>query len=272
MIRQIFGSVADTLLRLQIRRLPISAWLPRFYQVKHLIREDMKDTLDASCGAGELTLWMARRGMRVSGVDLSQAEIELARARAAEQGLDIEFRVGDLSARTPFPGGRFDQIISLDTVTHIPDDTAVFREFYRLLVSGGRLVVSLAAFAPSGSGDLYPAQKALRRWVPRCLDSAPVWNGKAWLHASPEDLRIGFRQCHFYNHRTFLRHLPEGFELEHYEYGLHFFSALATDLVFGIRYARFFQPVVFMLSTRLDRLLCRPRRPGYLLFVVLRRT
>ncbi len=272
MIRRMFGALADGLFNLQNRALPITAWMPRFYQAQRLIRRDAGHTLDASCGAGDFTFWMARRGMRVSGVNLSEAEIDVARARAAAQGLDIEFQVGDLSARTPFPDGAFDQIVSLDTVTHIPDDAAAFREFGRLLVSGGRLVVSLAAFAPSGGGGLYPAQQALRRWIPRRMDAPPVWSGKAWLRASAEDLQVSLRQRHFYDHRTFLDHLPEGFALEHYEYGLHFFSTLATDLLFGIRHARFFQPAVFALSARLDRLLCRPRRPGYLLFMVLRRT
>ena len=271
MIAQAAGRLADGLLRLQARCLPITACLPRFYQAKPLIRKEARHTLDAACGAGEFTLWMASQGMRVSGVNLSRREIDVARARAAKQGLEVEFRVGDLSGRTPFPDGAFDQIVSLDTVVHIPDDAPVFREFARLLSPGGRLVLSVAAFAPSGDGALYAAQKALRRWAPARLHAPPAWNGRTWLRASPEDLRIGFRQYRFYRLEALLDRVRGDFRLERYEYGLRLFSALATDLVFGIRHARFVQPVLFAAGARLDRLLCGPTRPGYLLFAVLRK-
>jgi SAM-dependent methyltransferase len=51
--------------------------------------------LDAGCGTGEHALLAASLGLRVLGVDLAATAIELARAKAAERGIDAEFEVAD---------------------------------------------------------------------------------------------------------------------------------------------------------------------------------
>ncbi|BEL05077.1 hypothetical protein Q0Z83_032680 [Actinoplanes sichuanensis] len=51
--------------------------------------------LDIGCGSGEVALELARRGHQVTGVDVSAVAIEQARAKAAAEGLTIDFRVGD---------------------------------------------------------------------------------------------------------------------------------------------------------------------------------
>lgn len=55
------------------------------------------DVLDAGCGTGELTLWLASRGHKVLGVDVVPAALDQARAKAAERGLDqhAEFALAD---------------------------------------------------------------------------------------------------------------------------------------------------------------------------------
>ncbi len=271
MIRRAVGVLADSILRAQNSLIPITSWLPRFYQVKPLIDRHKPYTLDAACGTGELTLWMANQGMKVAGVNLSKHEIDVARQRASEKNLDIDFRVGDLAEHTTFEDESFDQIVSLDTIVHIPDDNAVFSEFHRLLKPGGQLLASLASFAPSGSGSLFSAQRAFHRRIPRILEEDPVWQGKTWLRCSSEDLQARFGQFRFYELLPLLKKLADRFELSHYEYGLRLFSALATDVAFGIRYGRYFQPFLFTIGTRLDRLFCHARRPGYVLLVTLKK-
>jgi 2-polyprenyl-3-methyl-5-hydroxy-6-metoxy-1,4-benzoquinol methylase len=65
--------------------------------------------LDVGCGSGELALALARRGLRVTGVDLSATAIGQAREKAAAEGLDVRFEVAD-AARLSMPGERFDSI------------------------------------------------------------------------------------------------------------------------------------------------------------------
>lgn len=269
MMRRILGSLADGFLKIQNTIFPITAWMPRFYRVKTLIDWQANHTLDASCGTGELTVWMAKRGLNVSGTNISQHEIDVAQTVAKQAHLDIDFRVGDLSAQTPYEAASFDQIISLDTVVHIPDDDAVFREFHRLLAPGGRLLVSLASIAPSGKGNLFGGEALFQKMVPKCLYTAPVWEGKSWLALTAQEQKERFFQHRFYNADDLQEQVSNLFETRHFEYALHLFTVWATDLIFGVRFFRYLEPTLFTLAARLDRLFYKPHRRGYLLFAVL---
>ena len=70
--------------------------------------------LDAGCGTGALAVEAARRGARVTAIDLSPTLVQLARERAPA-GLDIDFRVGDMSDDAL---GRFDHVVGMDSLIH----------------------------------------------------------------------------------------------------------------------------------------------------------
>ena len=63
--------------------------------------------IDLGCGYGTNSIYLARRGLEVVGVDLSPTAIEGARRRAEEEELRVDFRVADLTA-DPDVGGSFD--------------------------------------------------------------------------------------------------------------------------------------------------------------------
>jgi len=75
--------------------------------------------LDAGCGTGSLSVEAARRGARVSAVDLSPTLVQLARDRLpAELGAgSIEFRVGDM---LDAGRGDFDHVVAMDSLIHYP--------------------------------------------------------------------------------------------------------------------------------------------------------
>lgn len=58
--------------------------------------EFVEPVLDSGCGSGEHALLVASMGMRVQGVDISSAAIDLARSKARRRGLEVEFIVGDV--------------------------------------------------------------------------------------------------------------------------------------------------------------------------------
>ena len=70
--------------------------------------------LDAGCGTGAFAVEAARRGARVTAVDLSPTLVDLARERTPA-GLDIEFRVGDMADPAL---GRFDHVVAMDSLIH----------------------------------------------------------------------------------------------------------------------------------------------------------
>ncbi|RMB86586.1 bifunctional 2-polyprenyl-6-hydroxyphenol methylase/3-demethylubiquinol 3-O-methyltransferase UbiG [Streptomyces shenzhenensis] len=96
------------------------------------------DVLDLGCGTGSLALLAAERGHRVTGVDLSPAMVDLARAKTA--GRDAVFLVGDAAA-PPVGERRFDAVLVRHVLWTLPGPGRVLRHWSGLLRPGGRLVL-----------------------------------------------------------------------------------------------------------------------------------
>src|SRR5215217_2196602 len=77
--------------------------------------------LDVACGTGAVAERAARAGAKVTGVDLSPALIDTARERAREQGLEIDYRVGDCERLEELGDGSFDVVSSTCGVMFSPD-------------------------------------------------------------------------------------------------------------------------------------------------------
>src|SRR5229473_4220597 len=105
------------------------------------------DALDAGCGTGFLSLELAARGHRVSGIDFAPAMLAAARRKAAAQRLSVHFEEGD-AEQLPFPPGSFDLVISRHVLWTLPHPEAAIDEWIRVLRPGGRLVVLDGQFDP----------------------------------------------------------------------------------------------------------------------------
>ena len=101
--------------------------------------------LDAGCGSGRNMIELARHGT-VSGVELSGASVDVARARGA--GEVIAGSVLDM----PFDGDSFDLSVCLDVIEHLDDDVGALRELRRVLAPGGSLLVTVPAYQWLWSG------------------------------------------------------------------------------------------------------------------------
>ncbi|SNS62244.1 class I SAM-dependent methyltransferase [Actinacidiphila glaucinigra] len=94
---------------------------------------------DLGCGPGHVTAWLAARGVRAVGIDLSPGMVALARREHPA----ADFREGDL-LRLPAADGEFAAVVALYSVIHLtPDELgAAFGEMRRVLRPSGRALVA----------------------------------------------------------------------------------------------------------------------------------
>ena len=105
------------------------------------------DTLDAGCGTGFLSLELASRGHRVTGVDFAPEMLAEARRKAAEKGAAVRFEEAD-AEQLPFASGRFALVVSRHVLWTLPHPEAAIDEWIRVLRPGGRLAVIDGQFDP----------------------------------------------------------------------------------------------------------------------------
>ncbi|HMQ31427.1 MAG TPA: methyltransferase domain-containing protein [Chloroflexaceae bacterium] len=112
------------------------------FLVEALGLEGTEVLLDLACGGGRHSLELARRGFTVVGLDAAAPVVAHARARAAEEGLSVEFVEGDMRA-LPYEG-RFDVVLVMNSSVGFFNDAAnaaVIAGCARALAPGGRLLL-----------------------------------------------------------------------------------------------------------------------------------
>jgi ubiquinone/menaquinone biosynthesis C-methylase UbiE len=103
--------------------------------------------LDVATGTGHVALEAARTMCDVTGIDYVPELVDVARRRAAAEGLDVDFQVADAEA-LPFADGSFDAVLSAIGVMFTADHDRAAAELVRVTRPGGR--IGLASWTPTG--------------------------------------------------------------------------------------------------------------------------
>lgn len=104
--------------------------------------------LDVGCGGGILAEGLAHRGARVTGIDMGEAPLTVARIHQLESGVDVEYlqsTAEDLAAKEP---GQYDIVCCLEMLEHVPDPGSVIAACMRLVKPGGDLYFSTISRNP----------------------------------------------------------------------------------------------------------------------------
>ena len=96
-----------------------------------------KKVIDVGCGGGLLTEGMATRGAEVTGIDLSEKPLGVARLHLLESGLEVDYRQISAEQMATEAAGSFDVVTCLEMLEHVPDPASTVRACQQLLKPGG---------------------------------------------------------------------------------------------------------------------------------------
>jgi len=97
--------------------------------------------LDLATGTGWTSRAVALSGAKVIGVDFASDLVDAAKVRAAAEGLDVEYRIGD-AEQLPFGDGEFDAVVSTCGVMFASRQEAAAAELGRVCRKGGRIALT----------------------------------------------------------------------------------------------------------------------------------
>lgn len=120
--------------------------------------------LEVAPGPGYLAIELARLGKyQVTGLDISKKFVEIAQAKAREEGVSLDFRNGDV-AHMPFDDDTFDFITCRAAFKNFSEPILALNEMYRVLKSGGKAsILDLRADAPAKTVNEYVDTMGLNR-------------------------------------------------------------------------------------------------------------
>ncbi|MHB1240250.1 MAG: bifunctional 2-polyprenyl-6-hydroxyphenol methylase/3-demethylubiquinol 3-O-methyltransferase UbiG, partial [Gammaproteobacteria bacterium] len=98
--------------------------------------------LDVGCGGGLLTEAMAGQGAQVTGIDMSEALLSVARLHLLESGQQVSYRQTTVEQFAQEAPGMFDIVTCLEMLEHVPDPASVVHACATLLRPGGHIFLS----------------------------------------------------------------------------------------------------------------------------------
>jgi ubiquinone/menaquinone biosynthesis C-methylase UbiE len=116
-----------------------------------------QEVLDLGCGTGALAVLLARKGVRVTGVDISSAMLSQAGQRVLEEGLEARVKLQELGAvdlDTAFADGSFDAVVSTLLFSELSDDEIAYTlaECRRILRPNRQLLIADEVLPDSAVG------------------------------------------------------------------------------------------------------------------------
>ncbi|QEP42343.1 class I SAM-dependent methyltransferase [Ectothiorhodospiraceae bacterium BW-2] len=126
---------------------PIVGLRIRLRTVKRLLPEGATHILDAGCGRGVISRYLAKRypNGQITAIDFDSDTQKDNQIIANRTGLNnIQFKIADLTVLADHE--KYDLIVSVDNLEHVDDDRAVITQLYNALLPNGKLVVHVPHF------------------------------------------------------------------------------------------------------------------------------
>lgn len=122
--------------------------------------------LDVGCGGGILAEPLARLGGTVTGIDLVARALHVARRHAAEEGLEVAYRLEPAEALAA-AGERFDLVVASEVIEHVEEQAGFVATLASLTAPGGVLVVTTLNRTRRAYLEAIVGAEYLLGWLPR---------------------------------------------------------------------------------------------------------
>ncbi len=174
--------------------------------------------LDAACGTGDIAFTLARRGVRVVGLDITPRLIEIAARKRAQSRSQVSLLVGDMMSM-PVDDATFDVVTTGYGIRNVPDIAVAAAEIRRVLKPGGRFLsldfnrpgnrfvrgayLAYLTMVGSAIGWLFHGKADTYRYIPETIRLHPgadtlvsVLGAAGFVDASWEPVFGGFMAMH----------------------------------------------------------------------------
>ncbi|MDX2411694.1 MAG: bifunctional 2-polyprenyl-6-hydroxyphenol methylase/3-demethylubiquinol 3-O-methyltransferase UbiG [Woeseiaceae bacterium] len=111
-------------------------WIRRYADL------DGRKVLDIGCGGGILAEAMAAAGATVTGLDMAEKPLAVARLHQIESGLDVDYQQGTAEELASKEAGRYDVVTCLEMLEHVPEPSQVIASACQLVRPGGDVFFS----------------------------------------------------------------------------------------------------------------------------------
>ena len=101
-----------------------------------------KAVLDVGCGGGILSESMATRGAQVTGIDLGEKPLKVAKLHLLESGIKVDYRLIAVEALAAEQPHHYDVVTCMEMLEHVPDPASVVSACAQLVKPGGRVFFS----------------------------------------------------------------------------------------------------------------------------------
>lgn len=101
-----------------------------------------KTVIDVGCGGGILAESMAQRGARVTGIDMGEAPLSVAKLHSLESGVEVDYQQINAETLAEEQAGRFDIVTCMEMLEHVPDPGKTIAACAKLAKPGGQIFFS----------------------------------------------------------------------------------------------------------------------------------
>jgi ubiquinone/menaquinone biosynthesis C-methylase UbiE len=171
-------------------------------------KNNIKRVLDLGCGTGRHTVYLARRGFDVYGIDIAKEGVKMTKSWLKEENLKADLKVGNIYAKLPYQDNFFDAIITTGVIGHsdIAGIRKTIKEMKRILRSNGFVFVNVRKnkkYAKVGSKKILPfgQEKTLCKITgPRtCLPLEGGEKGLIHYNFTKQSLKKEFKNFKIFN-------------------------------------------------------------------------